>query len=68
MFEDLYCLTMTDLTLHLIYLSVLDMGLLTDSLVLNLQLVHDGDLLGWPGEHDFDEDTSQGLRTLQQGR
>ena len=38
-----------------------------DSLVFNLQLLHDGHLPGGPGQHDPDEDPSQGLCQIQPG-
>ena len=34
----------------------------SDPLVFNLQLLHDGHLSGGSGQHDPDEDPSQGLR------
>ena len=46
----------------------IDVIIITDPLVLDLQLVHDGHLPGRPGQHDPDEDPPQGLRPLQQGR
>ena len=36
-----------------------------DPLVLHLQLLHDGDIPGGPGEHDPHEDTAQGLCQIQ---
>lgn len=39
-----------------------------DTLVFHLQFFHDGHLFGWPGEHDTHENTSQGLRSVQQRR
>lgn len=40
---------------------------LPDSLVLDLQLLHDGDLSGGLGQHDPDANPTQGLCSLQQG-
>lgn len=39
---------------------------LLDSLVLHLQLLHDGHFPGWPGLHDFDENSEEGLCSIQQ--
>lgn len=41
--------------------------LFVDSLVLHLQLLHDGHFPGWSGVHDPDEDTKERLRQIQQG-
>ena len=38
----------------------------TDPLVLDLQLVHDGHLPGWVGQHDLDADTQERLCKIQQ--
>lgn len=37
-----------------------------DSLVLHLQLLHDGHFLGGPSVHDFNENTKKGLCQIQQ--
>lgn len=39
-----------------------------DTLVFHIQFIHDGHLSRWPGEHDTHENTSQGLRSVQQRR
>ena len=39
----------------------------SDSLVLHLQLLHDGHLPGGSGEYDSHEDSEEGLRQVQQG-
>ena len=39
-----------------------------DSLVLHLQLVHDGHLLGGSGQHDTDANPQERLCSIQQGR
>ena len=43
-------------------------ALLSDSLVLHLQLLHDGHLPGGLGVHDSDENAAEGLRQIQQRR
>ena len=46
--------------------TISELSFFSDSLVQYFQLVYDGDIFGWPCQHDINENTEKRLRQIQQ--